>query len=100
MSVKFYLIYHLFSLQDVTEENQPLSPQSSPSHSSITKKIKELECVADVSGRPSPVSVLDTPFLEDDVKPGCSRFQTGKHSCTKVMKGIPGNFSKTRSLLT
>ena len=84
-----YLIlnYHLFSLQDVTEVNKPTSPLSSPSHSSPTKKIEELS-VTEVSGRPSPVSVLDTPFLEDDINPGYSRFQPGKNSCTKVKKAI------------
>ncbi|KAJ1403531.1 hypothetical protein SESBI_27239 [Sesbania bispinosa] len=61
--------------EDVTEENQPSSPLSSPSHSSINKKNKEIESVTDVSGRPSPVSVLDTPFSEDDVSPGYSRLQ-------------------------
>ncbi|XP_028239569.1 uncharacterized protein LOC114418434 isoform X2 [Glycine soja] len=62
------------SKQDVTEVNKPTSPLSSPSHSSPTKKIEELS-VTEVSGRPSPVSVLDTPFLEDDINPGYSRFQ-------------------------
>ncbi|TKY63924.1 TRM32 protein [Spatholobus suberectus] len=63
------------SKQAVKEENKPTSPLSSPSHSSTTKKIEELESATEVSGRPSPVSVLDTAFLEDDVNPGYSRFQ-------------------------
>jgi len=66
----------LFFPQDVKEEYKPTSPLSSPPHSSTTK-----ESVTDVSGRPSPVSVLDTPFFEDDVQPG-------KHSCNKAMKGF------------
>ncbi|KAL9303970.1 hypothetical protein ACSQ67_021233 [Phaseolus vulgaris] len=53
-----------YSKQDVKEEYKPTSPLSSPPHSSTTK-----ESVTDVSGRPSPVSVLDTPFFEDDVQP-------------------------------
>ncbi|XP_061373562.1 uncharacterized protein LOC133315893 [Gastrolobium bilobum] len=61
--------------QDVTEENQPSSPLSSPYHPSITKKIEALESATDVSARPSPVSVLDTAFLEDDVSTGYSRCQ-------------------------
>ncbi|KAK7274435.1 hypothetical protein RIF29_15523 [Crotalaria pallida] len=60
--------------QDAIEEKEPSSPLSSPSHSSITKNIEELENGSDVSGRPSPVSVLDT-FLVDDVSPGYSRLQ-------------------------
>ncbi|CAK8542379.1 unnamed protein product [Lathyrus sativus] len=62
--------------EDVKEENQPSSPLSSPSHSSITEKIEELEISADVSGRPSPVSVLDIPFSDDD--PGYSTCQPVK----------------------
>ncbi|XP_058764188.1 uncharacterized protein LOC131637609 isoform X1 [Vicia villosa] len=61
---------------DVKEENQPSSPLSSPSHSSITEKIEELESSIDVSGRPSPVSVLDIPFSDDD--PGYSTCQPVK----------------------
>ncbi|KAI5428667.1 uncharacterized protein LOC127127082 isoform X2 [Lathyrus oleraceus] len=62
--------------EDVKEENQPSSPLSSPSHSSITEKIEELESSTDVSGRPSPVSVLDVPFSDDD--PGHSTCQPVK----------------------
>ncbi|XP_045788394.1 uncharacterized protein LOC123883590 isoform X2 [Trifolium pratense] len=61
--------------QDVTEENQSSSPLSSTSHSSITRETKEQEIVTDVSARPSPVSVLDAPFLEDDATSANSRFQ-------------------------
>ncbi|KAK7389955.1 hypothetical protein VNO78_25252 [Psophocarpus tetragonolobus] len=63
------------SKQDVTEVNKTISPLTSPSHSSTSKKMEELESVTEVSGKPSPVSVLDTPFLEDDVNLGYSRFQ-------------------------
>lgn len=62
--------------EDVKEENQPSSPLSSPSHSSIINKIEELESSTDVSGRPSPVSVLDIPFSDDD--PGYSACQPVK----------------------
>lgn len=62
--------------EDVKEENQPSSPLSSPSHSSITNTIEELESSTDVSGRPSPVSVLDIPFSDDD--PGYSTCQPVK----------------------
>ncbi|KAK7340259.1 hypothetical protein VNO77_20958 [Canavalia gladiata] len=60
---------------EITEENQSLSLPSPPSQSSITKKIEELESGTDVSGRPSPVSVLDTSFSDDDFGPGYSRCQ-------------------------
>ncbi|CAL0308216.1 unnamed protein product [Lupinus luteus] len=52
--------------QDVIDENQPSSPLSSPSQFSTTTKVEEVESGSDISGRPSPVSVLDT-FLEDDI---------------------------------
>ncbi|XP_061360051.1 uncharacterized protein LOC133304094 [Gastrolobium bilobum] len=58
---------------DITEENQPSSILSPPSHSSFTKKIEELESHTNVSGRPSPVSVLDTSFSDDDFSPEYSR---------------------------
>ncbi|RDX73404.1 hypothetical protein CR513_46995, partial [Mucuna pruriens] len=61
--------------QNITEEKQPSSPHSSP-----IKKIEELENVTDVSGRPSPVSVLDTSFSDDDFGPGHSRRQPVKLS--------------------
>ncbi|KAK7295088.1 hypothetical protein RJT34_17991 [Clitoria ternatea] len=60
--------------QDVIEENQPSSLSSSPSHSSITKKIEDLES----SGRPSPVSVLELQFSDDDFSPGYSGCQRVK----------------------
>ena len=78
----------------MAEDNQQSSPLPSPSHSSITKKTEEPESGADVCGRPSPVSVLDTPFLEDDISPGYSRFHPGKNSCTRAMTGLSGNVLK------
>ncbi|KAL5143811.1 Protein TRM32 [Glycine soja] len=63
--------------QDITEENQPSSPPPSP-HFSVTKKIEELENGTDVSERPSPVSVLDTSFSDDDFCPGHSRCEPVK----------------------
>ncbi|KAL2330298.1 hypothetical protein Fmac_017879 [Flemingia macrophylla] len=59
--------------QEITEENEPSSP-----HSSITKKTEELESGIDVSGRPSPVSVLETSFSDDDSGPKLSRYQPVK----------------------
>ncbi|XP_028794728.1 uncharacterized protein LOC114750331 [Neltuma alba] len=55
--------------QEISEENQQLfsSPSSSPSHSSITRKVAGMESGSDESERPSPVSVLETPF---DISPG------------------------------
>ena len=83
-------------LQDITEENQPSSPPPSP-HFSVTKKIEELENGTDVSERPSPVSVLDTSFSDDDFCPGHSRCEPGKHSCTRTLRGISGYVLKSEN---
>ena len=80
-------------LQEVLEEKQPPSPISSPSHSSSMKKFEELECVTDVSGRPSPVSVLETPFPEDNISPENTRFESGRHLCIVTLNF--GNILKT-----
>ncbi|KAL9315010.1 hypothetical protein ACSQ67_016011 [Phaseolus vulgaris] len=61
--------------EDITEENQLSSLPSSP-HSSTTKKNEGLECGTDICGGPSPVSVLDTSFSDDDS--GQSRCQPVK----------------------
>ncbi|XP_054783226.1 uncharacterized protein LOC129290475 [Prosopis cineraria] len=63
--------------QEISEENQPLftSPSSSPSHPSITRKVAEMESGSAESERPSPVSVLDTPF---DISPGNTRSEPDK----------------------
>ncbi|XP_028785546.1 uncharacterized protein LOC114741448 [Neltuma alba] len=60
--------------QDVSVENQP----PSPIHSSTPKNSEDLESSAEIVGRPSPVSVLDTPFPEDDISLESTRFQLGK----------------------
>jgi len=73
--------------EDLTEENQLSSLPSSP-HSSISKKNEELECRIELSGRPSPVSVLDTSFSDDDS--AHSTCQPGKHSCSTASQGIYG----------
>ncbi|KAF7844515.1 uncharacterized protein G2W53_001420 [Senna tora] len=80
--------------QDFLDENQsPSSPQSSPSHSSIFKKIEELESGADVSGRPSPVSVLDKPFPEDDIGLG----NTGSHLVKNQIQPLQIQFEEQES---
>ncbi|KAK6920114.1 protein of unknown function DUF3741, partial [Dillenia turbinata] len=57
---------------DSTEET-PLSPSPlpSPSNSRVIKKVEDLETLE----RPSPISVLDPVFLEDNVSPTRTVFQ-------------------------
>ncbi|KAL0002474.1 hypothetical protein SO802_016255 [Lithocarpus litseifolius] len=57
--------------QELFEEKElPSSPLESPSDSLINKKNENLEiCVVDVPERPSPISVLEPLFPEDDISP-------------------------------
>ncbi|XP_043812658.1 uncharacterized protein LOC110614500 [Manihot esculenta] len=64
------------SKHDLNEENQlPPSALTSPSTSPITKNDNNLEGVVEVSERPSPVSVLEPLFTEEDVSPASTRLQ-------------------------
>ncbi|KAL7158744.1 hypothetical protein ABFS83_02G163700 [Erythranthe nasuta] len=42
---------------------------SSPSHHTVSINIEDPDCAIDKTGRPSPVSVLDPLFTDDDVSP-------------------------------
>ncbi|KAJ6872835.1 hypothetical protein NC651_031841 [Populus alba x Populus x berolinensis] len=58
------------------EENQPLSsPLTSPSTSSNTKKLSCLEVTSEIPERPSPISVLEPLFPEEDITPASSRLE-------------------------
>ncbi|XP_056160478.1 uncharacterized protein LOC115691753 isoform X2 [Syzygium oleosum] len=50
-------------------EQQPLSLFSSPPSALTIEKVEDLELVIDRSDRPSPVSVLEPLFTEDDISP-------------------------------
>ncbi|XP_071937268.1 uncharacterized protein [Coffea arabica] len=45
------------------------SPSASPSHCSVTIKVEDFEGAIDRTDRPSPVSVLEPLFIEDDISP-------------------------------
>ncbi|KAM1140720.1 hypothetical protein EV1_040371 [Malus domestica] len=65
------------SQQDSYDENPVQSSSlASPSSSSTTKHVEDLESAIDIQERPSPVSVLEPLFTEDDISPGktISRF--------------------------
>ncbi|XP_038888120.1 uncharacterized protein LOC120077953 isoform X2 [Benincasa hispida] len=57
--------------QDLSEENQlPPSPSGSPSSLfTLEKGVGDLEGVSDVPERPSPVSVLEPLFVDDNMSP-------------------------------
>ncbi|KAK2972499.1 hypothetical protein RJ640_002310 [Escallonia rubra] len=63
---------------DSLEEDQLLtSPSLSPSSSSVTRKIEDPESVIDRTGRPSPRSVLEPLFTEDDISPASNNSPRG-----------------------
>lgn len=71
--------------QELTEEDElSCSPIPSPSGSpiAINQKIKEAESTSDDrTDKPSPVSVLEPLFSDDDISPARIISRTGKHSC-------------------
>lgn len=69
----------LFFLQESHEEKQvPSSPSVSPPSSLINKKVENLESAVDIPERPSPVSVLEPLFTDDDISPTKSISRSGR----------------------
>ncbi|KAB1214377.1 Protein TRM32 [Morella rubra] len=65
--------------QESYEEKQvPFPASPSPSSCLISKKDENLESTVDMPERPSPVSVLEPPFTEDDISPTKSIPRLGK----------------------
>ncbi|CAK9143335.1 unnamed protein product [Ilex paraguariensis] len=54
---------------DSLEEDQMSSPSASPSSSSVTRKIEDPDSVIEKTERPSPISVLELLYAEDDISP-------------------------------
>lgn len=65
----------------MSEENQlPTSPSASPSSLSTPEKaVGDLEGVSDVPERPSPVSVLEPLFVDDNMSPMHDMSLPGRH---------------------
>lgn len=59
------------------EDQLPSSPLASPSKSSTTKTVEDQGSAIDLLEHPSPVSVLEPPFAEDDISPGSTRSHFG-----------------------
>lgn len=73
--------YWLFYSQESYEEKQvPSTPSVSLPIALINKKVENLESAADIPERPSPVSVLEPLFPEDDISPTKPISQSGMHS--------------------
>ncbi|KAJ8748859.1 hypothetical protein K2173_013290 [Erythroxylum novogranatense] len=61
---------------DSCEENQfPFPPLLSPTSTPVTKQVWDLKHAAEVSDRPSPVSVLEPILFEEDISPAGVRSQ-------------------------
>lgn len=74
-----WIIFFCFQELESSEDNQlPSSPLASPSNSSTTKKVEDQETAIDVLERPSPVSVLEPLYIEDDVSPASTRSLAGR----------------------
>ncbi|KAK2650291.1 hypothetical protein Ddye_017780 [Dipteronia dyeriana] len=70
-----------FMKQDSSEENHlPSSPLASPSNSPIPKKVEDHETPIDILERPSPVSVLEPLFADDDISPASTTSNYGEIS--------------------
>lgn len=60
---------HCLKLDSAEEDQLSSSPTVSPSSSSLTRKLDDSVNVIDKIERPSPISVLEPLFSEDDVSP-------------------------------
>lgn len=82
--------------QDRSDESPPPpSPLVSPLNSS-TKKLEYQDSASDVLERPSPVSVLEPLFTEDDISPANTRL----HSVEKLMQPLRIQFEENDSPAT
>ncbi|KAJ0113488.1 hypothetical protein Patl1_00454 [Pistacia atlantica] len=65
--------------QELSVDNQlPSSPLASPSKSSATKKVEDQGSAIDILERPSPVSVLEPLFAEEDISPASTRSRSAE----------------------
>lgn len=76
----------LFVFKDFYEDNElKSSPIASPSSSLAIKKVSDLESAFDMPERPSPVSVLEPLFSEDDISPANTICEPGKHPYHRIL---------------
>lgn len=59
------------------DDQLPLTPSAFPSISSTTKKVEDQGSSIDILERPSPVSVLEPLFAEEDISPASIRTRSG-----------------------
>lgn len=72
-----FVLFYFFQ-KDFVEENPQLStPSASPSTSPVNKRVEDLESIVDRVERPSPISVLEPLFTEDDISPAGIKLKPG-----------------------
>ncbi|KAF5731736.1 hypothetical protein HS088_TW18G00421 [Tripterygium wilfordii] len=59
-------------------KEQTFSPPASPSNASITKAVEDVETTVYIPERPSPVSVLEPLFTEDDISPSSTKSESAE----------------------
>ncbi|KAL3517168.1 hypothetical protein ACH5RR_024070 [Cinchona calisaya] len=62
-------VTQLLEMESFGECQISFSPSASPSQSSVIIKVEDFEGATDGTGRPSPISVLEPLFVEDDISP-------------------------------
>lgn len=71
------------NFQDSSEEDELSCSPASPSGSSLStsRKSEEVESTSDdKTGKPSPISVLEPMFSDEDISPARTITRSGKHS--------------------
>lgn len=77
---------NVVSLKDSVEENQQQSsPHASSPSFAVDKRVEDIESVVDRIERPSPVSVLEPLFTEDDISPASIKSKPGRIYIEKPM---------------
>lgn len=67
-----------FFKDSVEEDQRQSSPLASPSSSLMDKGVVDLVSVMDRIERPSPISVLEPLFTEDDISPASIKSKPGR----------------------
>lgn len=67
-----------FFKDSVEEDQRQSSPLASPSSSLMDKGVVDLASVMDRIERPSPISVLEPLFTEDDISPASIKSKPGR----------------------
>lgn len=71
-------VFILFDFQPLSVEDQLLSsPVESPPRFQVSSEIEDFDCTMDKMERPSPISVLEPLFTDDDISPASTISQPG-----------------------